>query len=274
MGVLDGKVAIITGGGRGLGKAMALGMIAEGARVTITGSSGPDEDNSVAEQANQKAGVEVALPAMADVTREEDCRRTLEATLSTFGGLHVLVNNAGLSQNLLSDNFRTDPVKFWAIDGATWKRVIDTNINGPFLMAKTVLPHLVGQSWGRIIQISTNHQTMRRPGYSPYGPTKAALETEVVIWARELEGTGITVNSLRPGGATDTAMIPYIPGGDRSDLLSPQVMVAPAVWLASDASGHATSGRYCGADWDPNLTPAEAVKQAYQPAGWTESDDG
>lgn len=274
MGVLDGKIAIVTGGGRGLGRAMALGMIAAGAKVTITGSSGPDEVNSVAEQANQEAGAEVALPAVADVSSEEDCRRTLEATLSTFGGLHVLVNNAGLSQNLLSANFRTDPVKFWAIDGATWKRVIDTNINGPFLMAKTVLPHLLDQRWGRIIQISTNHQTMRRPGYSPYGPTKAALETEVVIWARELEGSGITVNSLRPGGATDTAMIPYVPGGDRSDLLSPQVMVAPAVWLASDASGHATSGRYCGADWDPNLDPAEAVKQAYQPAGWTESDDG
>ena len=72
-------------------------------------------------------------------------------------------------------------------------------------MAREIAPHMIKRGWGRIINISMNHETMRRTGFSPYGPSKAALESETIIWAQDLAGTGVTVNSLLPGGATATA---------------------------------------------------------------------
>ena len=82
--------------------------------------------------------------------------------------------------------------------------IVATNVNGPFLMARAAAPHMMRQRWGRIVNISINHETMRRAGFSPYGPSKAALESETIIWAQDLDGTGVTVNALLPGGATDT----------------------------------------------------------------------
>ena len=110
------------------------------------------------------------------------------------------------------------------------------SVIGP-LMARAVVPHMLKQRWGRVINISMNYETMRRAGFSPYGPSKAALESETLIWAQELAGTGVTVNSLLPGGATETGMVP----GDvaphiRKRLLRPEVMVPPLLWLASEAS--------------------------------------
>jgi 3-oxoacyl-[acyl-carrier protein] reductase len=128
--------------------------------------------------------------------------------------------------------------------------VIDTNVNGPFLMARAAVPAMLGAGWGRIVNISMNHETMRRAGFSPYGPSKAALESETVIWAQDLQGTGVTVNALLPGGATLTGMIP--PGIDpalKAKLLDPSVVVAPLLWLASDASDGVTGLRFNASLW-------------------------
>jgi len=97
---------------------------------------------------------------------------------------------------------------FWETDPEAWKMIIDTNINGVFFMTKTVIPYMLKNSGGKIINISINHETMKRNGFSPYGPSKAALESMSIIWAQELEGTGINLNILLPGGATNTGMIP------------------------------------------------------------------
>ena len=86
--------------------------------------------------------------------------------------------------------------------------VIDTNVDGPFIMARAATPHMIAAGRGRIINITLNHATMRRRGFSPYGPSKAAVESETIIWAQELDGTGVTVNALLPGGAAATGMIP------------------------------------------------------------------
>ncbi|MFZ3119483.1 MAG: SDR family oxidoreductase [Variovorax sp.] len=109
--------------------------------------------------------------------------------------------------------------------------VIETNVNGPFLMARAALPHLLRAGWGRIINISMNHETMRRRGFSPYGPSKAALESATAIWAQDLAGSGITANTLLPGGATATGMIPAgLPEEVLSQLLAPEVVVPPLLW--------------------------------------------
>ena len=125
-----------------------------------------------------------------------------------FGGVHILVNNAGRGMRFVSEKFFDTPTKFWETDPAVWKMIIDTNVNGPFLMSRAAVPHMMKQRWGRIVNISINHETMRRAGFSPYGPSKAALESETIIWAQDLAGTGVTVNALLPGGATDTGMVP------------------------------------------------------------------
>jgi len=137
------------------------------------------------------------------------------------------------------ETFMTEPTRFWEVEPDTWWMVIDINVNGPFLMARAVAPHLIRTGWGRIINVSGNHSTMRRPGFSPYGPSKAALESETLIWAQDLRGTGVTVNALLPGGATLTGMIPDVfPANARGTLLDPGIMMPPLLWLVKLALLH------------------------------------
>lgn len=127
-------------------------------------------------------------------------------------------------------------------------------------------PDVVRQGWGRVVNITMNHDTMRRAGFSPYGPSKAALESETVIWAQDLAGTGVTVNGLLPGDATDTGMIPEgVPDAVRRQLLRPEVMVEPLLWLASDEAAAITGSRLNAARWDTAL-PAQRSRT---PAGPT-----
>lgn len=266
---LEDKVAIVTGGGRGLGHAMTLGMVRAGASVVISAAREGHEIDRVADEINVMLGVRRVLAVQADVTQEADCRRLVDEALATFGGLHILVNNAGRGMKYVSPTFLTEPTRFWEVDSDTWRTIIDTNVNGPFLMAKAAVPQMLHQQWGRIINITMNHQTMRRAGFSPYGPSKAALESETVIWAQDLAGSGITVNGLLPGGATDTGMIPDgVSEALRSQLLRPEVMVEPLLWLTSESSANVTGMRLDAARWDSTLTPDRAAAAALEHAGW------
>jgi len=170
----------------------------------------------------------------------------------------------------ISETFLSKPVKFWETDANKWRALIDTNVNGPFLMASAVVPHLLARGWGRIVNISMSYATILREGFSPYGPSKAALESETVIWVKELADTGITVNSLLPGGATISGMMP---DAVRATLLDPDVLVPPLVWLCSSGVDNATGGRYDAKNWDTARDPNEAARLARRPAGWTTADD-
>ncbi|WP_237480808.1 SDR family NAD(P)-dependent oxidoreductase [Lichenibacterium dinghuense] len=262
---LAGRVAIITGAGRGLGRAMALGLAAAGASVVATSARSLAEVEAVAAEASDNA----IVPVRADVTREEDCAAAVEVTVARFGRLDVLVNNAGRGMRLVSDDFLTTPTRFWEVGPAVWRDIVDTNVNGPFLMARAAVPALIASGRGRIVNISMNHETMRRAGFSPYGPSKAALESETVIWAQDLAATGVTVNALLPGGATETGLIPSSVGPEaRAGMLRPTIVVPPLLWLASDAS-HAFTGRRIDAKrWRSDLPPADAARKASELAGW------
>jgi NAD(P)-dependent dehydrogenase (short-subunit alcohol dehydrogenase family) len=208
-------------------------------------------------------------PLTADVTREEDCVRTVEAALSRFGRLDVLVNNAGRGMKYVSEAFLTEPTRFWEVAPETWRMVIDTNVSGPFLMTRAAVPFLLRAGWGRIINISMNHKTMRRRGFSPYGPSKAALESETIIWAQDLAGTGVTVNALLPGGATLTGMIPLgVSNAVRSHLLHPDIVIPPLLWLASTEADGVTGRRFVANQWRSNLDEAAAAEAATEEAGW------
>src|SRR5882672_10186981 len=265
-GELSGKTAIVTGGGRGLGRAMALGLLRAGANVVITAARITQEIETV-EKEGVKLGARGTLRKfVADVTREEDCRLVVSETIREFGSVHILVNNAGRGMRFVSEKFFDTPTKFWQTDPVVWRMIIDTNVNGPFLMAREVAPQMLKQGWGRIINISMNHETIRRAGFSPYGPSKAALESETIIWAQDLAGTGVTVNSLLPGGATDSGMVPN--EISRARLLDPNVMVPPLLWLASESAGGVTGGRFVANLWDSSLPPEQAAEKARSAAGW------
>ena len=236
---------------------MALGLAAAGAAVVATAARERDEIDAVA----AAAGSGRILPILADVTREEDCQIVVAAALDRFGRLDMLVNNAGRGMKYVSDRFMTEPTRFWEVAPATWRLVIDTNVVGPFLMARAAVPKMLVAGWGRIVNVSISAETMRRRGFSPYGPSKAAIESATIIWAQDLAGSGVTVNALLPGGAALTGMIPAsYPDHLRAKLLDPAIMVPPLRWLASARSEGVTGRRFIATQWreDSPETAAEA----------------
>ncbi len=246
MGQLDGKVAIVTGAGRGMGYAIAKEYLEQGASVTVTAA----REQTELDQFTHQGWPERVLPLLVDVTDARACEQVAAQTLARFGRVDILVNNAGRGMKYVSSSFMTEPTHFWEVAPETWQMIIDTNVNGPFYMARAVVPHMLVQGVGSIINISMNYETMKRAGFSPYGPSKAALESASAIWAQDLAGSGIRVNILLPGGATNTGMIPASMTEEaRTRLLQPEIMAEPAVFLASDESRTLTGRRLVATEW-------------------------
>jgi NAD(P)-dependent dehydrogenase (short-subunit alcohol dehydrogenase family) len=262
-------VAIVTGGGRGLGRAMVLGLAQAGIRVVATAARERTEVEAVAEEVLQSCGESRVLPLVADVTQEEDCAEVVDAAVKRFGRLDILVNNAGRGMKYVSNEFLTEPTRFWEVEPETWRLVIDTNVNGPFMMARHAVPVMLKAGWGRIVNVSVSQGTMRRRGFSPYGPSKAALESETIIWAQDLEGTGVTVNALLPGGPTLTGMVPQtVSEKAKSAMLDPSIMVPPLLWLVSSEADGMTGRRLVATKWQTGSDGKSAAEAATEQAGW------
>jgi 3-oxoacyl-[acyl-carrier protein] reductase len=244
---------------------MALGLSRAGFRVAITAARNRAELEAVAREAPRGQ----VYPVISDASRESDCAALVREVQEQVGPVDVLVNNAGRGMRYVSERFMVEPTRFWETDPETWQMVIDTNVNGPFFLARAMTPGMISRGWGRIINISMNHETMRRVGFSPYGPSKAALESETIIWAQDLAGTGVTVNALLPGGASLTGMIPdEVPPALRQKLLMPEVMVPPLLWLVSPDSDGMTGRRLVATRWRTDLGGREAAEAATDQAGW------
>lgn len=258
MGTLDGKVAIVTGAGRGIGRAVAEAYIREGASVTVTAAREQAELNQLAKQQD---GSERVLALLADVANSEACEQVVAQTIQRFGHVDILVNNAGRGMKYVSASFLMEPTRFWEVEPAVWRLIVDTNVNGPFYMARAVIPRLLEQQReGSIINIGVSYGTMKRRGFSPYGPSKAALEAASAIWAQELFEARIRVNILLPGGATNTGMVPAsTPAEVQARLLQPEIIQAPAVFLASDASRELTSRRLIATEWSMESPQGRAI---------------
>src|SRR6516225_6488184 len=187
-----------------------------------------------------------------------------------FGVIDILVNNAGVGQATVRTDNRQHPIKFWEVAPEQWKLFVAVHTNAPMALSRAVVRDMMHQKWGRIVNITTSLGTMIREGAPTYGPSKAALEAFSAIMAKDLVGTGVTVNVLVPGGVTNTGMVPLEAGYDRAEMIQPAVMAPPLNWLVSDAAAGVTGRRFLAVHWDPSLPPEEAAAKAGAPVAWTD----
>ena len=249
---LDGQVALITGAGRGIGRAIALAYAREGARLALAARSESELQDAVS-AASELGAEAIAVPT--DVTSQEDTERLARSVVQRFGRIDVLVNNAGISGPIgpLQDN-----------DVADWMNAVTVNLTGTFLVCRAVIPVMLEQSGGKIINLSGAGATNAWSNMSAYCSSKAAVVRLTEVLAQELDGQGITVNALGPG-SVHTSMWDKMTeqagqaGADFIHQLGLRVTSGGgasidecaelAVWLASDESGTLT-GRLISAATD------------------------
>jgi 3-oxoacyl-[acyl-carrier protein] reductase len=259
---------LVTGGSRGIGRHLALAVARAGARVAIVASQPSEALDTARAAIAAVVGADGVLPIVADVRDPLACERAVREAVARFGRLDALVNNAGVGMRHISETFNTAPPRFWEVPVAPWRDIVETNLFGAFHMGRAAAPAMVARGAGRIVNIGTSPVTMIRKGYSPYGPSKAALEAMTRIWSQDLEGTGVTANLLLPGGATDTDFLPGTGAarkGADGMLLAPDILDAPLVWLVSDAAADVNGRRIVGRLWDKSLPPDAAAAGAMQP---------
>lgn len=258
---LDGRSVIVTGGGQGLGRSMALALAERGANVTIAVAR---ETETLDDTVNDAAGLPGTVRGIrGDIRSPGDCADIVRFALDSFGHIEALVNNAARGTYYVSEAAGGRGARFWEADRDRWAEALTINVIGTFHMTAAVAPHMTAQAFGRIVNVSTSDRSMVRPTNTPYGPSKAALEAMSKAWAGELEEHGVTVNVLLPGGAADTRMAT---GVTRRPLLSAGIMNAAILWLCSDRSDGHTGGRYIGEDWDTGAEPDDAASGARQPS--------
>jgi NAD(P)-dependent dehydrogenase (short-subunit alcohol dehydrogenase family) len=234
---LTGKVAVITGAGRGLGRAMACALAGAGAAVVLAARSTPDLDATVA-AVGQAGGRALAIAT--DVSRYSDVERLLEQTVAAFGRLDILVNNAGVAM--------VAPLAELAL--ADWQRMLDVNLSGTFYGCRAAARYLIAQRSGKIINISSIMADSGVPGYASYGATKGGIIAFTralgVEWARH----NVQVNAIAPGWfETDMSAPAFADAGIGARLLRdipmrrigrPDELGPLVVYLASSASDFMT----------------------------------
>jgi gluconate 5-dehydrogenase len=251
-GKVENKKILITGATSGLGFAMAEALLAEGGIVAIASRSEAKLGRSVAQLRKRSDRV---FKILLDVRSEQSVAKAVEWVSTKWGWLDVLINNAGIGMKTVNPRFMIEPQPFFAIKPDLFRDLMETNFTGYFLVARGFAPLMIQQGRGRIINISMNYETMKRRGFIPYGPSRAAVESLSIIMAEDLKPYGIMVNRLLPGGATATGMIPdddetrsqILP---RTHLLEPSIMAKPVVFLCSDEAEGITGERLVATEFD------------------------
>jgi NAD(P)-dependent dehydrogenase (short-subunit alcohol dehydrogenase family) len=263
---LTNKVAIVTGAAGGFGRVLVRALLEQGANVCALDI---DERGLRALEAMlPDASSGRLLTRVTDISDFPACERAVGATLDALGGLHIVINNGAMGMGAIRADHMTKLVGIREIAPAMWQRFVAVNFSGAWYMTRAAIAHLLAQGSGRIINVTTSFFTMLRGGFHPYGPCKAALEAMSAGHASEFSGTGVTVNVVVPGGPADTPLVPLESGFDRKDLIPPEVMAPPIVWLSSDAADAITGNRYVAAHWDVNLPPEQAEQRCRQPIAW------
>lgn len=232
---LSNRNAIVTGGARGIGRAIAERLLASGAHVSLW-----DVDNAALAEAWAELGAHGTVHiATVDLSDLASVQRATRETLAQFGKLDILVNNAGIT----GGNAKT-----WEIDPADWRRVMDINLNGPFYCCHSVVPHLLTNGYGRIVNIASIAGKEGNPNAAHYSASKAAVIALTKSLGKELATANITVNAVAPAViATDilaqmhTSHIDYmlskIPMGRFGKKEEAAALVA---WLSSEECSFST----------------------------------
>ena len=231
---LNDRVAIVTGSGRGIGRAIALKLAEAGATVVVNDIYKAAEKVALEIQATGRQSQAV----IADVSSAPDVARLVEAAISAYGRIDILVNNAGINRDQL----------LLRMSDEDWDKVIDIDLKSVFLCTRAVLRPMLKQRWGRIISISSIVGLMGNPGQANYASAKAGIIGFTRSVAREVASRGITANAIAPG-FIDTEMTQKLSHNQRQDLMAriplgrlgtPDDVAAAVSFLASEEAGYIT----------------------------------
>ncbi len=244
---LSGKTAIVTGGSRGIGKAISLALAQAGANIVIAARSEEEPPSlpgtiyKTAEEIKVLGGK--ALPVRCDVTASGEVENMVEKAVSTYGAIDILVNNAGVLHG----------ATFLETEISDFDNIWRVNVRGVFLCTRAVLPIMMQRKRGSIISISSNLVGTTFPGNNAYAASKAALDQMMIKLAEEVAEYNIAINLLRPGHIGSEGMLARAPAALLDSLSPPSVVGPAAVWLAAqDATSY--TGKICergtfGSEW-------------------------
>ncbi|HTZ37135.1 MAG TPA: SDR family oxidoreductase [Stellaceae bacterium] len=268
------RVALVTGGLRGLGRAMSLALAAAGYPTVAVGHIESDVAEIEGEAEKLRVGRHFQ-PLVADLRDAGECDRVVATAAERFGRVDILVNNAGLTFTYIDPaRFRRDSLqRFWQVGDEIVENVIATNYLVADRLSRRVAPAMVERGWGRIVNVTTKLDTMNRTGTHPYGASKAALELATEVWAKDADGSGLTVNIVNPGaGANTPGMAEEMRRASREGrvprLVEPQQMVPPLLFVVSREADGINGWRFDANLWEPALPAAEAAWLAGRPAGF------
>ena len=231
---LSGKVALVTGGSRGIGRAISLALASHGARVAVNYASNAE----AAAEAVAQIGAEKAIALAGDVSDPSAGPKLVEATITAYGRIDILVNNAGVTADDLILRMSEDE----------WDRVIDTNLKGTFTVTKAAIRPMVRQRFGRIINVSSVAGLVGNAGQANYSAAKAGIIGFTKAIAKEVASRNITANVIAPG-FVDTEMTADLTQTQRDEIMrmvavgrnaTPQDIAPAAVFLASDEAAYVT----------------------------------
>ncbi len=234
---LEGRVSLVTGASRGIGKAIALKLSSLGSRVAVNYRYREVEANSVVGAMTSQGGGE-AMAIRADVADAEAVRAMVQQVIDSWGKLDILVNNAGINRDTL----------LLRMSEQDWDDVIDTNLRGAYLCTRFALRSMIRQGWGRIINISSIAGVMGNPGQSNYAASKGGLIAFSKSVAREMGSRSITVNAVAPGFIV-TEMTDKLPPERKQSILAmiplqrfgePEDVAELVAFLAAEKAGYIT----------------------------------
>lgn len=265
MASISSRVVFLTGAAGGIGLAMTDALLAAGHAIAAVDRDGKALDRLAAQHAKAKDRLH---PILADLSTPAGCEAAIGAAHARFGAIDAVVNNAGIGMSSVRPDAETRTPGIEELTPEIWDGFMAIFVRAPLILVRAALPDMKRGGFGRIINNTTSYVTMLR--VLPYGAAKAALESMSAVWAKELDGSGVTVNVLVPGGPTDTPLIADEAGWPREKMLRPQIMGPPTAWLISDEAKNFSGRRITAARWDESLPPAEAAARASRAIGWPE----